>query len=425
MANMEGSVVKTKIIEGTVVKNNYVEGEVKLGSSGSGGFNKLDKKYRSQVTDIYSYTWEDNSVPYLYGVYGDKNNNYAETQGLIEGSTGKICNNLADEVQSTDAEAAEMIRKGVIPSGYRHLLDPHTIVIRDGNCAVPCGKHVYDVDEDGNIINSVLYYGAAVPTGYMRAYVKEQIDKIEIPEVPEVQSNNSNIVNGTNYGLYQESEKDDKAVTLKFTDLKVGDKTGIAGTYDRTSTGKTGVALGSSVAIGDRSFSAGSSNVAAGGKSMALGCDNYCGGNQSIALGYANYSTGSSSVALGHRNNSTGVASLAAGTECESSGDAAVAMGTGSIAAGRYSTACGNQSRAGYDNQFVVGKFNLNANDTFFEVGNGTKEDDRHTAFAVCTNGDIRIGQTQLSEQHFIALFETVGEMYESLDGLETLLGGI
>ena len=340
----------------------------------------LEKK-RAEATPTYAYNHELNRVPYFYGVYGDKDGK--EQQGLIKGSTGWVKSVLASHFEG---ETAEEILNGRIPEEARYMVDTHTVAIRDGNGAIPVGLHTYNEDENGEIIDSVLWYGAAAPTSYVKHLIEE---------------NGSGIVNikdGTNYGLWQESEKDDTAVNLKFTDIKLADKSAIAKTYNRTQTGKTAVALGSSVATGDRAFAAGSSNVAAGGKAMALGCDNYAASNQAIALGYANYVSGESAVALGHMNCATGAGAFAAGTETIASGAATTAFGTGSIASGTFSFAAGNQSRAAYDNQFIVGKFNNNASDTFFEVGNGTNENNRSTAFAVTRSGAVRIGNTTLTE---------------------------
>ena len=135
---------------------------------------KVDKIAREDATDTMEYNHEAARVPYLYGVYGDSEG--VEKQGLIKGSTGKIINDLAESFEESNPELAATIKKGIIPNDYRYLLDPYTVPIRDGNCAVPCGLHTYDKDESGNIINSLLYYGAAVPQGYMRAYVKEQLE---------------------------------------------------------------------------------------------------------------------------------------------------------------------------------------------------------------------------------------------------------
>ena len=97
-----------------------------------------------------------------------------------------------------------------------------------------------------------------------------------------------------------------------------------------------------------------------------------------------NTSTAASSVALGINTQATAGASMATGVETQANG--------------LHSFAAGNNSIAGYANQFVVGKFNSNKSDTYFEVGNGSNNDNRSTAFAVCTDGSIRIGNTKITE---------------------------
>ena len=213
-----------------------------------------------------------------------------------------------------------------------------------------------------------------------------------------------NIHDGTNYGLWQESEKDDTNITLKFTDVPLTpeEREIFVKAYDRTQTGKTAVAFGSSVATGDRSLAAGSSNVAAGGKSIALGCDNYVGSNQAIAIGYANYAGGKQSpVALGHMNRATGAGAFAANTETVAAGDASVAMNTGTQALGRYSAAFGNRTIAEGDNQFVIGKFNEPNTNTYFIIGNGNNDDERRNAMEVYHNGIVRLPQN--TYDNFIA----------------------
>ena len=138
---------------------------------------KVNKILRSDVADISEYDSTPNRIPYLYSVL--ENNK----QSLIKGSTGIIVSELAEQYEETDPELSEKILNGIIPEEVKQYLDPHTFVMRDGNCAVPCGLHIYDKDEIGNIVNSVLYYGAAVPQGYMRAYVDEKMDTKKITSI--------------------------------------------------------------------------------------------------------------------------------------------------------------------------------------------------------------------------------------------------
>ena len=227
---------------------------------------------------------------------------------------------------------------------------------------------------------------------------------VNINDEPTVVELLQNIKDGTNYGLWQESEKDDTNITLKFTDVPLTpeEREVFVKVYDRTQTGKTAVAFGSSVATGDRAFAAGSSNVAAGGKSIALGCDNYAGSNQAIAIGYANYAGGMSSpVALGHMNRATGAGALATNTQTEAAGDASVAMNTGTKALGYYSAAFGNKTIAEGDNQFVIGKFNEPNINTYFIIGNGNADDKRRNAMEVYHNGIVRLPQN--TYDNFIA----------------------
>lgn len=135
---------------------------------------KVNKILRSDVADISEYDHSPNRIPYLYSVL--ENNK----QSLIKGSSGIIVEELAKKYEETNPELSEKILNGIIPQEAKQDLDPHTFVMRDGNCAVPCGIHIYDKDEIGNIINSVLYYGAAVPQGYMRAYVDEKLNDKKI-----------------------------------------------------------------------------------------------------------------------------------------------------------------------------------------------------------------------------------------------------
>ena len=138
---------------------------------------KVNKILRSDVTDILEYDHTPDRVPYMYGVYG--NEDYEEQQGLIKGSMGKLHKEMAAQIEKDDKKGARSILNGVIPSKYRGMLDPYTVAIRDGNCSIPVGYHSYDEDKNGNIINSKLYYGAAVPYSYVDKKAVTSISVIE------------------------------------------------------------------------------------------------------------------------------------------------------------------------------------------------------------------------------------------------------
>lgn len=142
---------------------------------------KVNKILRSDVTDILEYDHTPDRVPYMYGVYG--NEVYEEQQGLIKGSMGKLRKEMAAQIEKDDEKGAKSILSGVIPSKYRGILDPYTVAIRDSNCSIPVGYHSYDEDKDGNIINSKLYYGAAVPYSYVNAIAdKKAVTSISVVE---------------------------------------------------------------------------------------------------------------------------------------------------------------------------------------------------------------------------------------------------
>lgn len=257
---------------------------------------------------------------------------------------------------------------------------------------------IYDIDDTHSTPRFKIGDGIVV---WNDEHTEYTITGTKVNDLPFVSDEELNIKNGSNYGLYQETEKDDNAVELKFTDLPIEDKTEIAGIYNRTITGKTAVAFGSSVASGSRSFAAGSSNIAKEEKAIALGCDNYANGKQSIAAGYANYTEGSSSAAIGQQNRALGNASIAMGYNCISGGDASLAVGTGAQAAGLYSVALGNKTKAAGDNQTVVGRFNKLDTEALFIVGNGENDDIRHNAFVVYKNGAM-LNEQPVATSYFV-----------------------
>lgn len=228
-----------------------------------------------------------------------------------------------------------------------------------------------------------------------------------------------------NTGLsgYQRSEKDDTKVSLNFAEVKddaaknnyasflYNPSTGKydienKGTYNRASgTGLNALSLGSSIAIGKRSFAAGSSNIAAEEKAFATGCDNIVAGKQSFASGYANYVESSSSAVFGQQSIVKGACSFALGLFCK--------------ALGMFSAVFGNSNVANYPNQFVIGKFNNNKTDTVFEVGYGADENNRANLFEVGKNWDtgdtfVRIGNETLTEAktgELLSLTDKIGDI--------------
>lgn len=187
-AALENYYTKTEVDEKTVVDQTYTPDSEnpQSGKAVAEAINEIDDKkvnkiLRSDVADISEYDHTPDRVPYIYGVYG--NEVYEEQQGLIKGSMGKLRKEMAAQIEKDDEKGAKSILSGVIPSKYRGMLDLYTVAIRDGNCSIPVGYHAYDEDKNGNIINSKLYYGAAVPYSYVNAIAdKKAVTSISVIE---------------------------------------------------------------------------------------------------------------------------------------------------------------------------------------------------------------------------------------------------
>jgi hypothetical protein len=120
--------------------------------------------------------------------------------------------------------------------------------------------------------------------------------------------------------------------------------------------------------------------ITPGSESTAEGYFNTVTGARAHAEGYANKATNTNAHAEGYYNTASGAHSHAEGIENSATAYAAHAGGRG--------------NEAGYDYQTAIGKYNKNASDSLFEVGNGTGPDlaNRSNAIAVKTNGRILKG---------------------------------
>ena len=119
-------------------------------------------------------------------------------------------------------------------------------------------------------------------------------------------------------------------------------------------------------------------------------------GSESTAEGYFNTVTGTRAHAEGYANTASGNSSHAEGSTNTASGNYAHTEGLENTASAYGAHAGGRGNEAGYDYQTVVGKYNKNASDSLFEVGNGTGTAlaNRSNAIAVKTDGRITKGQS-------------------------------
>ena len=159
------------------------------------------------------------------------------------------------------------------------------------------------------------------------------------------------------------------------------------------------------VSLGIKTTASGVASAAFNSNTQAIGNDSNAIGRQTIASGIASHSQGYATQAKGDNSHSEGDNTIAEGDNSHAEGVGSYAKGAHSHTQGNNtqalaenSSAAGNRTIAGYANQFVVGTFNSNKSDTYFEVGNGSNNDNRSTAFAVCTDGSIRIGNTKITE---------------------------
>lgn len=113
--------------------------------------------------------------------------------------------------------------------------------------------------------------------------------------------------------------------------------------------------------------------------------------------------------------------SAAFGISTQATAGASMATGVETQANGLHSFAGGNNSIAGYANQFIVGKFNSNKPDTYFEVGNGADNSNRSNAFEVYADGHAEI-QTMGSSEKSVTTKKYVDDI---VGNIEALLGGI
>ena len=144
-------------------------------------------------------------------------------------------------------------------------------------------------------------------------------------------------------------------------------------------------------ANGTSSHAEGSGTIANGVAAHAEGCNTHATGDHSHAEGYNTVAFNDHAHAEGNNTTASGAASHAEGTGCFAEGDHSHAGGVGSTAKAWGSFAHGQGVIAQGTAQAVVGKFNSNDGDAVFEVGNGTADDARSTAFRVLADGRAKV----------------------------------
>ena len=148
----------------------------------------------------------------------------------------------------------------------------------------------------------------------------------------------------------------------------------------------------------------GTEATAEGHHTTASGTYSHAEGEVTVASGqYGSHAEGSQTTASGlyaHAEGSdttaSGTASHAEGYHNTASNGCTHAEGAYNTVSGHYAHVGGYGNEAGYDYQTAIGKYNKNASDSLFEVGNGTNNTlaARSNAIAVKTDGRIIKNET-------------------------------
>ena len=161
----------------------------------------------------------------------------------------------------------------------------------------------------------------------------------------------------------------------------------------------------STYAIGEYSHAEGEGNWARGEDSHTEGYNTQANGDYSHAEGHNSEAHGESSHAEGASYTlAGGTYGHAEGSSSTASGYASHAEGVQTVASASYSHAQNYFTIAGYESQTVMGRYNLNKEDTAFEIGNGiyvTEYDEggniisselkRSNSLDVCWDGNVRM----------------------------------
>ena len=117
-------------------------------------------------------------------------------------------------------------------------------------------------------------------------------------------------------------------------------------------------------------------------------------GANATAEGFNTTASGMYSHAEGYWTQSTGTNSHVEGDNSISSNSATHAQNYHTTASGNYSSAAGDYTVAGYQDQFVVGKYNNNKSTNIFEVGIGTGANARANGLELDGSGNLTVAGT-------------------------------
>ena len=190
----------------------------------------------------------------------------------------------------------------------------------------------------------------------------------------------------------------DGATATANRSVAIGDQAKAKGEHSFAFGNEASAEEGNSVAIGSGAHATGASSVAIGNEAIAsgehavsIGNGTKATGSKSFASGFTTTASGECSQASGNSTTASGVASVAEGHTTTASGDCSHAGGKETQAIGACSAAFGDNTVAGHDNQFVIGAFNENDENSLFEIGCGEADAARNTVFKVDKEGNTAL----------------------------------
>ena len=197
--------------------------------------------------------------------------------------------------------------------------------------------------------------------------------------------NKTGITTGNTVEAYHVTQSVDAFTGIVAYDISLSGSFTVTGSI---SNGTNNKASGlSSHAQGQTTTASGNYSLSVGSQTKALGQGSFAGGNQTIANGSYAFSIGTTTYAETLAF-SAGTFTSASGQYSMAIGDTTKTLGLSSFAAGRGTIASGSQ-------QFVIGEYNTqNDNTSIFIVGNGNLST-RKDAFKVRMSGSIVIPTTQ------------------------------
>lgn len=158
-------------------------------------------------------------------------------------------------------------------------------------------------------------------------------------------------------------------------------------------------------------------------------------GAHSVAFGHGSITLSAYTCAIGKGCSAGGDYSIAMGVNSNTSNEAAFAAGVNAYAGGAHSRAFGTNVRADYTYQTVIGKYNVNKENTLFEIGGGNgvegNEREKWNVFEVYDDGRAKVYGEATEDNDVVTkkyVDDLVGQLQTALNEVlaiqNSLIGG-